>query len=315
MPNQLKPSLTYQQQIQKLIGDKGLIILDQGAAQKALEDIGYYALIDGYKVPFYDFAIRKYKNDTTFEDILALYYFDEQLRNLVFRYICHFEQKMRSLIAYYFSQMYSPSKYDYLNSANYDITFQNASKINDLIKILRKESEVNTVHSYIMYQRNTYGDVPIWAVMNTLSFGQMSKMYSYMKPSIKTKISKHFKSVTEKNLCQYLSAITLFRNVCAHNERLFSYKCRLDIPDTILHTKLRIPKNGNSYAVGKNDLFSVVIALRYLLSKSDFLSFKKDLIKIIDNTVNKTTMLTESILLAEMGFPSNWKSITLFRNI
>lgn len=93
MPNQLKPSLTYQQQIQKLIGDKGLIILDQGVAQKALEDIGYYALIDGYKVPFYDFAIRKYKNATTFEDILALYYFDEQLRNLVFRYICHFEQK------------------------------------------------------------------------------------------------------------------------------------------------------------------------------------------------------------------------------
>ena len=45
---------------------------------------------------------RKYKEGTTFEDLVALYEFDEKLRTLIFRYLCHFEQKMRSLISYHF---------------------------------------------------------------------------------------------------------------------------------------------------------------------------------------------------------------------
>ncbi len=36
---------------------------------------------------------RKYKEGTTFEDLVALYEFDEKLRTLIFRYLCHFEQK------------------------------------------------------------------------------------------------------------------------------------------------------------------------------------------------------------------------------
>ena len=66
-------------------------------------------------------------------------------------------------------------------------------------------------------------------------------------------------------MIKYLKVLTLYRNVCAHNERLFSYHTYIDIPDTLLHKKLGISKNGSKYIYGKNDLFSVVIAFRYLL--------------------------------------------------
>ena len=54
--------------------------------------------------------------------------------------------------------------------------------------------------------------------------------------------------------------MTKFRNVCAHGERLYSYQTRNDIPDTALHHKLGIPKNGTQYSMGKHDLFAIVIA-------------------------------------------------------
>ena len=76
-------------------------------------------------------------------------------------------------------------------------------------------------------------------------------------------------------MIKFLKVLTLYRNVCAHNERLFSYHTYIDIPDTLIHKKLDIPKNTSKYIFGKNDLFCVVIAFRYLLPQTDFLIFKK----------------------------------------
>ena len=47
-------------------------------AVSKLEDISYFALIDGYKNLFYNPMTRKYKEGTTFEDLVALYEFDEK---------------------------------------------------------------------------------------------------------------------------------------------------------------------------------------------------------------------------------------------
>lgn len=59
--------------------------------------------------------------------------------------------------------------------------------------------------------------------------------------------------------------LALYRNVCAHGERLLSRRCHVEIPDTTLHAKLGIEKIGADYACGKVDAFSAAIALRYLL--------------------------------------------------
>ena len=108
--------------------------------------------------------------------------------------------------------------------------------------------------------------------------------------------------------------ITKFRNVCAHGERLFTYKTADSIGDLLLHKKLNIPVKRNTYQYGKNDLFAVVISLRYVLPKDDFLIFKKQLSDLIKKLVSATS-LTENDILSAMGFPSNWKKITLYRKI
>lgn len=93
-----KPFLTYQQQLDKLINDKKLIINNTDFALEKLQDIGYFTLVGGYKTPFRDSMTRIYTNNTSFEDVYALYEFDNQLRELIFHYICQIEIKLKSLI-------------------------------------------------------------------------------------------------------------------------------------------------------------------------------------------------------------------------
>ena len=125
-------------------------------------------------------------------------------------------------------------------------------------------------------------------------------------------ISKEFPNVNEKGLEQYLKILTLFRNVCAHNERLYSFRIQIDFPDTPLHGKLGIPKKGNQYLLGKRDLFGLVIAFRYLLPKQSFLAFQKSLIRILKQYIKSSNQISEPALLSMMGFPSNWEKITRY---
>ena len=129
----IKPFLNYEEQIRNLIERKGMAITDREFAASKLEDISYFALIDGYKNLFYNPMTRKYREGTTFEDIVALYEFDEKLRALIFQYLCHFEQKMRSLISYHFCDTYSEKQEDYLDAAHYDNSGLNKKKIAGMV--------------------------------------------------------------------------------------------------------------------------------------------------------------------------------------
>lgn len=309
----IKPFITYSEQLNILTQKKQLNISDSTYAMGKLHDIGYYSLIGGYKDLFYNPMTRLYVNGTDFSNIVALYEFDENLRSLIFKYICHIEQKIRSLISYAFCESFSENQSAYLNSSNYNVSKKNSGDISKLISILTYEANQNTDHSYVVYQRNTYGNVPLWVIMKTLTLGQTSKMYSFMLPSIKSKVSVHYAHITEKELIQYLKVLTVFRNICAHNERLFSFETRFEIPDTTLHKKMGIPKKGTQYLYGKHDMFALLIAFRYLLDKEDFKSLKKELIRLLNSFSTTTSVSQKNKLLQAMHFPSNWSNITRYK--
>lgn len=309
---EIKPFLTYEEQLNNLEEKKNMILTDRTFAMSKLQDISYYALIDGYKNLFYNPMTRKYYEGTTFEDVVTLYNFDEKLRALVFQNLCHVEQKIRSLISYHFCDTYSENQEDYLDIGNYNCTNKNKKGIEKLIQMLSIEANRNMDHPYVVYQRNTYGNVPLWVMMKTLTFGQISKMYSFFTTSLQSKISTNYPAVSEREMMQYLRVLTHFRNVCAHNERLFSFRCRFDIPDTVLHRKMKISQTGIHYDYGKNDLFAIVIALRFLLNHEEFIEFKRNLRQLISQMLKQQKSLTKEILLEAMGFPENWDNITRY---
>lgn len=145
-----------------------------------------------------------------------------------------------------------------------------------LIQILDNVANKNKNHKYLVYQRNKYHNIPLWVTCNALTFGQISKMFEFLLQNMQGLICQYFGNIKKNEMISYLKALTLYRNVCAHNERLFSYRTYIDIPDTLIHKRLNIPKSGSKYIYGKNDLFCVVIAFCYLLPQVDFLRFKNN---------------------------------------
>lgn len=101
----------------------------------------------------------------------------------------------------------------------------------------------------------------------------------------------------------FLSVMTKHRNACAHGDRFFNYITKDNITDTLIHKKLHIFQKNGRYQNGKNDVFSEVIILKYLLDKEDFRSFYYELKHCF-----KKQSPGENILQM-MGFPDNWMSI------
>lgn len=307
-----KPFLSFEAQINKLQNEKGLIINDRNYVEQKLKEIGYFGLIGGYKSPFKNSTTKKYKNNVAFEDIVALYKFDENLRELYLKYILQIERHIRSLLSYYFTEKHGELQAEYLNPANYITSPNHTNDVSKLIGTLNNLANNNSDYPYINHQRTTYGNVPLWVLVNGLTFGTLSKFYALTTPDIRAKISKNFDGVNEKQLGQYLKVITKFRNVCAHNERLFSYQTKNDIPDTPLHQKLSIPKKKAQYICGKHDLFALVIAFRYLLSDEDFKKFKHSLLDIFTHYFTSSAALSTTTLYSMMGFPANWGKIEAY---
>lgn len=310
-----KKLLSFDDQIKYLIEDKSLIISDYDYAKAMLQQIGYFGLISGYKTPFKNPTTKKYLDGVTFDNIVALYKFDENLREIFLKYIFKIERHIRVLLSNHFTEKYGESQAHYLKRENYDCTKRNHADIDLLINKLNWIAKSSKDYPYINHQRNKYGNVPLWVLINCLSFGSLSKFYQLSTQDIRAKISKNFYGVNEKQLHQYLTVITKFRNVCAHNERLYSYHTKDAIPDTALHSKLKIPKKGTEYKYGKRDLFALVIAFRYLLPNDDFKKFKKSLTQIIKHYLDTSDFLSESELNKLMGFPDNWKSITRYNRM
>lgn len=308
-----KPFLSFEEQIQFLEEDKNLLIRDHVYAKATLERIGYFSLIGGYKMPFKNPTTKKFLDGTSFDNIVALYEFDENLRELFLKYILKIERHIRALLSYYFTEKHGERQEAYLDLANYAMNNRNINGIQRLIATLNKLAKHNSDYPYINHQRLIYGNVPLWVLFNGVTFGTLSKFYGFTTQDIQSKVARHFDKVNQKQLEQYLSVITKFRNVCAHGERLFSYQTRNDIPDTNLHLKLQVPKRGTQYICGKRDLFAVVITFRYLLQNDDFIRFKAALTSVIRHYLKTEGAMSEEMLYQYMGFPRNWVKITTYK--
>jgi abortive infection bacteriophage resistance protein len=216
----MKPFLSIEDQINMLVDDKGLTIVDHERTQQYLKRIGYFGLVGGYKNAFKDSVTGKYRSGVTFDDIVALYKFDESLRELFLKYLLQVERGVRSLLSYYFTEKFGIEQEQYLNPTNYSTFPKHRALVVYLIKTLGALANKNTDYSYITYQRSKYGNVPLWVVINAITFGSLSKFYMLSNPKIQVDIAKNYPGVSSHQLAQFLSMLTKYR-VNGQNVLLF----------------------------------------------------------------------------------------------
>lgn len=314
-------------QLRKL-RSRGMIISNGSKAKRIIEMENYYNLINGYKRlfldPSYSGPDEAYLPGTRFEEVYALYLFDRELRNLFMRYILEIENNVKSVLAHDFSGKYGHD--NYLKVSNFDTsvkrwekktTAQKVGDVSDLISNLQHEiarhlSKNNPMISHYMLE---YGYVPLWVLVNTLTLGTISIFYSYLSQKDQNDIGRHFLLKPEE-MNSFLQVLTIYRNACAHDERLYTLKAlrRSMKPNSIttmpIHSKMGIPINaGNNPVCGKNDLFAIVIIFKTMLSKRSFSKFFRALKHQMDSLGSSLLTISLADVEKEMGFPSNWTDI------
>lgn len=298
-----KKFLTYDEMIEKL-KDKNLKIEDEDKAMELLEKYSYFDFISGYKQLFKD-KEKNYKYHASIIDIYNLYIFDEDLRALFFKYILKVEKNIKSLLSYSFCEKFGNNQSQYLSYENY-----NCSNIDEVVKLISVlENSIETTKAkYIKHHLEKYNNVPLWALMKILTLGCVSKMYNFLDEDLKITISKKYNFVGNKMLTQMLYKLSIVRNICAHNERLYDHKGK-PLRKTRVHEQLDIPIKRGGYIYGVDDLFSVVITLKFLLSSDDFSKFIISLEELTIVFLKSTPIIPIESLYKKMGFPSNWVNI------
>ena len=82
------------------------------------------------------------------------------------------------------------------------------------------------------------------------------------------------------------------------------------IPDCKYHELLNIPLNEEKiYNYGKNDLYSLIIMLKQLLTKEEFDELINEIKFEVENLDNIVDTVSLESILNKIGFPSNWYDI------
>ncbi len=294
---------TYDELLTFLQDEKNLIINNHDYAKRILMKTSYFSLISGYKDIFKNPTTGKYADGTTFDDIYRLYRFDNELRSIFLKYMLIAERSVKSSLAYHFSATYGENQEQYLSLSHYTVTPKTRKGINGLLSIFNYQLTQNSDHAYISHYMAKHHNVPLWIMVQALTIGQLSHMFDYLKATVPIKICNDFYQVGKKDMHSFLSVMTKHRNACAHGDRFFNYTTKDSITDTLIHKNLQIPQINGRYQNGKNDVFSEVIILKYLLDKEDFRNFYYELKDCLK------TQQPDRVILKMMGFPENWMSV------
>lgn len=215
-----KPAKTITEQINQL-KQRGLIITDIPKAEHYLNKVGYYRL-SGYWWPMLaDKNTRIFKPNSTFDNVIAIYNFDKELRLLLFEIIESIEITLRNKLIHYPSLEISPWWFEDSNNFINDIAHTDV--LISIDRELQQTKEVFIKEHYKKYHTDTRRP-PAWKTLEVVSFGTISKLYGNLKNSIKSKnkIAQDLGIVNHTFLPSWLQSISQIRNMCAHHSRLWN---------------------------------------------------------------------------------------------
>ena len=292
-----------------ILRKKGLIINDEKKTCEILLRENYF-FISGYRHLFMNKEDKdKFLPGTTFEELYATFLFDRAIRNTFFKNILIVENNIKSITSYQLSKKYGFREKDYLNPNNFSQDSLQSRQVYDVLNKVKRQIRVNgRKHTATFHYIEHYGYIPFWILVKVLSFGIMAEFYDILKYEDQAEISK-FYNVSPEILGTYLSLLSNFRNVCAHEDILYDHRTQRVIPDSKFHRLLNIPKDEDGYIYGKNDLFSLVIMLKVMLSKDDFDEMIIEISREVENLDKIVNTVPLDTILNRIGFPNNWKDI------
>lgn len=321
-----KPFKTLNQQL-KILRNRGLADVDSNS-KRSLEQIGYYSLINGYKRMFLArdssgkiIHPEQFKQGASFKEIQALYDFDFELRSILYEALLKYETMLGAAIAYRFSEVHQ-EEHAYLAIDNFSRDPSNVpsvvgtiSSLSSAIKKRSSQSKDNAIKHYV----SNHGHVPLWVLVNFLTFGELNHFYSNCTHDIQLQIATDFKNSKEKSYGQIKQAaitpkavmkinqmVNLFRNSVAHGEITYSKKITKnpdmgDVKAAANLPDLKINSQGG--------VFELILCLKAVLPYRTYQKLYRNVVNLLRDYKQSFNATDFKALLQDMNFPDEYELI------
>lgn len=320
--------------------NRGLMIDDANRIKRYLDFIGYYRL-SAYTIPFQPNypSSHQFKSGTSFDDILNCYVFDRELRLLILNAIERVEVAVRAQITnvisldtsfckpngafWYLNREYFHHEYEHQqlltniqkqlsderNRLNKEIqTIENNKKLSPIQKkhkINQKQKENFLRHYLSHYDQPELP--PCWVMMETLTLGELSRLYKGLKSNaLKKKIAVNL-GVNAELLSSWLLSFTSIRNFCAHHSRLWNRELGVSLKIPHSSQVKWLSKQPNHPINYQKRIYSVLIALQTILyTISPNSSWAKQLKQLLEKYPN--------ISIHNMEIPNDWHTDSFWQD-
>jgi abortive infection bacteriophage resistance protein len=295
-----KPPTDIKEQI-AILEKRGMLVEDKDLASRHLRFIGYYRL-SGY-AHYFRTPNDGYQKGTTFEAVIEHYNFDRQLRILLFDVLEHIEIALRNAITLVMTERHGAF---WFNNASIFVTNIGAKIIDGYGVIIqsireatieRRDKDIFLKHYYQPYSSPELP--PSWVVMETLSMGIVSKMFSLLQVEERKAIAAIFQ-IKERHLVSWIRSLTYTRNLCAHHSRLWNRIFTLKVE---ADKRYAICRDG-AFQRGKLYAQTVIIAIMLNVIAPDN-QWEQRIKKLMGSFPHKYA--------SDMGFPENWTGYDLIK--
>ncbi len=316
-----KPHLSFEKQLENL-KKNGLTVPNSSYSLKKLSHINYYRLSSyflTFQYPKQSTKVNQFYPKSEFRHIIRLYEFDVKFRRLLFGAMETIEVYVRTQIAYHHSAEYEA--FGYLSNTNFQC---NANVFEELIEDIKNESK-RSDEKFIKHFKDKYGttDLPIWSLVEVLSFGTLSKIFYAMHNDDKKRVIEQI-PVTTTVFSKWLHSFTILRNICAHHSRAWNRELRVPfaIPSK---NSMFDPLRKITKSKFKEEVDGALIYEKKEYDNNNSIFFSLSVIKyIFDNIGEEVNFITEikqllsvypELDLKAMGFIDNWEKLDIWSDV
>lgn len=239
----------------ELLVKRGMVVEDKDYARRKLEDLGYYHL--GFYWHAFEEANleHQFKANTRFEDVVGLYEFEFNLKQLLLKYLRRIEINLRTKIIASLSLAYSQNPAWFVDKTV--VTSKFIQKFDQ--KVYSKGFKQNNLMIQKHHAKHQEQYAPAWKTLEYMSLGQIVKLYCALKDSRdKSVICGCYGIHDPQAFTTYLWAICETRNRCAHSNVLYDMNLLESISDG---------PAGKMNSQSKNKISGVLQVMEYMVGQ------------------------------------------------
>lgn len=186
----------------------------------------------------------------------------------------------------------------------------------------QRKNKNASIKSYL----EQHGYMPMWILMNVLTLGNVSHLFTLQKEAVQLDLINTLNLMTKPSIPDKLSIIntsrilqilSIYRNICAHNERFYSTKIRVPIDDIFMSFGQNLPytvdpklnrrlnqSQKNKRMNARQGIYVLIFIISLFMRKKELSSFVNEIrneFKILEKKLN-TISIEEIKRLMGMNF-------------